>query len=257
MFAKRFFYVSAALSSLAGCAAPLAIMHHPSTQPVAFQGVEFRVLSSTFRSTIQRIGEESTPQATFLVIELSMTNLRKTPITSTFHPVFRLVDDRGAEYAPSKEQTIEMNESLNPGVMTKHKIVFDVPVASTPCRSWFLTQLPLVYWARARSEGSTSSTTCRSRGARRTPLPVWSPSRRPQKRRRIPRRGRRGGLARGSRSDSFPNGGRAARRGPCERESLASRKLLGRERLGAADDHPVGTTPVQQSTFGSVKVRYR
>lgn len=122
---------------LAGCAANRA-MRYPPTQPVLFEGVQFQVFSSTFTTEFRNfVGQPSTPQASFLIVELGITNRLSDPLEYTFQPLFRLQDERGTLFSPSDHHTIAINmgqtagnflDDLNPGVTVRRKIVFDVPV---------------------------------------------------------------------------------------------------------------------------------
>jgi S1-C subfamily serine protease len=102
-------------------------------------GVEFAIASNTFTTEFRNwVGQPSPPpQATYLIIELAITNRSTRPLESTFQPVFRLVDETGTLFAPSGQHTIAINmntsgggimESLNPDVSVRKKVVFDVPV---------------------------------------------------------------------------------------------------------------------------------
>ncbi len=90
----------------------------------------YRVLKSEWTSRLSHSRPpDQKPNAMFLLIELTVRNGDSKPRSI---PPFRLIDQNGAEYETSSksvyiEDSIDILDSLNPGVQKHGFIVFDIP----------------------------------------------------------------------------------------------------------------------------------
>jgi hypothetical protein len=111
---------------------------YQTNETVILNDIQFRINSVKFASSFYNwVGQPSYPNATFLIVDISITNLRTEAIPFHFRPVFTLVDKNGVKYEKSEIGTIMINmgqrggflpaENLNPNVPYTTKIVFDVP----------------------------------------------------------------------------------------------------------------------------------
>lgn len=107
-------------------------------ETVALEGIKFKIHSSYFASEFYNwVNQPSYPNATFLIVDISVTNLQTKALPFHFQPVLTLVDENGIKYEKSDQQTFMINmgrrggfnllESLNPNVTVTQKYVFDVP----------------------------------------------------------------------------------------------------------------------------------
>lgn len=138
-------YASLALATIAltamlmSCASQ-AVRHGPYgiDGPVVFEGLEFTVNSVEYtKESANWLGQPLRPSDTFIIVDLSVKNLRGKPLPYQFQPVYQLIDDAGSEYSASNQQTVMINmtgqsgasliETLNPNVTRRMKVVFDAP----------------------------------------------------------------------------------------------------------------------------------
>lgn len=105
--------------------------------PVLFKDLAFMVHSASFAKTFDNwVGQTSTANASFVIVDVSLTNLRGQPLPYHLRPAYKLVDKAGTEYSMSNQHTIMANlgqhgtsltDEINPGVETRLKLIFDVP----------------------------------------------------------------------------------------------------------------------------------
>jgi Domain of unknown function (DUF4352) len=89
----------------------------------------YRVSGTQWKSSLGSEYMNETPDAAFLILEMSIRNDDKT--SSTLPPL-KLVDDEGREFDESAKSWVQENsfgilKSLNPGVVSRGYAVFDVP----------------------------------------------------------------------------------------------------------------------------------
>lgn len=108
------------------------------TDTVTFEGIQFEIKSVQFASSFYNwVNQPSYPNATFLIVEMAVTNRGSEALPFHFQPVYTLIDSAGIKYEKSEQQTIMINmgrkgafnptESINPNVTVVSKLVFDVP----------------------------------------------------------------------------------------------------------------------------------
>lgn len=120
---------------LSSCAQETKLFQPSET--VTLDNIQFNINSAEFASSFYNfVNQPSYPNATFLIVDISIKNMRTKAIPSYFKPVFTLFDNNGTEYKKSEQGTIMINmgqhglsslEDLNPNVTFREKIVFDVP----------------------------------------------------------------------------------------------------------------------------------
>jgi hypothetical protein len=116
-----------------GCAAPRT---YEQSEPVVLENIQFRLTSARYTKTLQ-VPRAVEANATYLVLEMEMTNVAKKPREYIFRPICRLIDEAGTEY--TFDQTLSMMadvqgrrspnviRELNPGVPITQTFIFDVP----------------------------------------------------------------------------------------------------------------------------------
>lgn len=106
---------------------------YPASEPVLFDGLEFRVKSRQYRyAPITVQGREAASKGVFLVVDLTVRNTYRTTVPGHFQPVFTLVDWLGREYEPSEELSAALERvkppgELGPGATAARRLVFDLP----------------------------------------------------------------------------------------------------------------------------------
>lgn len=105
---------------------------------VSLNGIKFKINSAYVAPQLYNwVNQVFFPNATFLVVDISMTNKRTEAIPFHFRPIYTLIDKNGVKYTKSEQSTIMLNmgkrgninpsEVINPNVTFTQKIVFDVP----------------------------------------------------------------------------------------------------------------------------------
>ena len=122
---------------LSSCAPIQEIKIFQPSETVMLDNIQFNINSAEFASSFYNfVNQPSYPNATFLIVDISIKNMRTKAIPMHFKPVFTLFDNNGTEYKKSEQGTIMINmgqhglsslEDLNPNVTLRQKIVFDVP----------------------------------------------------------------------------------------------------------------------------------
>src|ERR1041385_146039 len=110
-----------ALSMLCGC----AVQTHGPAEKVVLDGIEFQLKSARYADSLPSIVTPRKADANFLVVDLELTNVTKSPRQSLFKPQCRLIDNAGAMYAADEHLSMmadagsgrmRMLSGLNPGV---------------------------------------------------------------------------------------------------------------------------------------------
>jgi membrane-associated protease RseP (regulator of RpoE activity) len=112
---------------------------HGKDEIVSLDGIKFQINTAYFTPQLNNwVNQAFSPNATFFVVDISMTNQRTEAIPFHFRPIYTLIDKNGVKYTKSEQSTIMLNmgkrgsidttEVLNPNVTFTQNIVFDVPM---------------------------------------------------------------------------------------------------------------------------------
>lgn len=103
-------------------------------EDVLFDNISYRISDICWTQEAGPRYLKKQANASFLIINLTLTNRAQKPIDRVFSPIFRLEDSSGNEYESSGQifileglESKMMTQPLNPNVGVQGLIVFDVP----------------------------------------------------------------------------------------------------------------------------------
>ena len=110
-------------------APPKPAKAEPKTLKISLGYMSYVIYEAVWLERLPYPYNDELPDAAFLVVELSVTNIDDSSSTI---PPFQLVDSRGAEFDTSYKawrlkRALGTLESLNPGVTKRGTILFDLP----------------------------------------------------------------------------------------------------------------------------------
>lgn len=141
---RRGFYLSIVFFTInviflgSGCGTTPMTTYTPlvynQNEDVLFDNISYRISDVFWAEEISPRYMKKKPNATFLVINLTLTNVARKPVDKVFNPIFKLIDSVGAEFESSPHLLITegleikmMTQPLNPRVSMQGYVVFDVP----------------------------------------------------------------------------------------------------------------------------------